>query len=1082
MKKLFLLLIMVMAVVGHVYADAPQTRTLYGIVLAADDDEPLIGATVHVNNTDLSVITDADGKFSITNVPAKAKTLSVSYVGFKPAEVPITDGEIKVTMGLNAEVLDEVVVTALGISRSEKTLGYSATQVGAADIERAQTNDVMSALQGKVAGLQIQKVSSTPGAASNVSIRGIGSINGLNQPLYVVDGVPVTNGSLSSYGNLMSTSGVDNISPEDIASLTVLKGAAATALYGSRASNGVIMITTKSGAKGENKNYSITYNGRVSAANVTLLPTLQNDFGQGWNGAQTFIENGSWGPQLDGSIQPYGPVYDNAQMMHYYKAQKDNIRNFFDTGWNQNHSIAISGVSDNRQISYYASYSFTGSNGVFPGGYDTFRRNTISFRGSFQPEKYFKISTSANFANYRTKTVPQFQGAAVMDCLMEFPRDISISSLKDLSIPFNTPNAYFTPYGVTNPYWALANNENTTYGKQIFGKAQVDIFPVTGLTLTYRFGFDYSDFDSKNGTPQIKVDTSLMTNDYGYSYETQNLEGSVETYYSRSHELNHDFLANYANKFLDSRFDVNVTAGVTMNERATTYAASTTKNLSIYTGFWDLSNGSVIASATERQSKRRSVSVFGDLNLGWDEFLFLDLTFRNDWSSTLPKNRRSYFYPGITLAGIFSKFIPKNKVLSFGKLRLAYGKTGNDASPYYTNLNFVQATSSARYTEPIIVFPVAGINSFQASSTAGSSDLRPEMTSELEAGLDLRFFESRLNLDIAYYQRDTDDQIFTLPVDPATGYGFRVTNFGKVRNRGVELMLSFTPVLTRNFRWDVTLNWAKNYNKVISLPESLKGGRVELQPNFTTNGKGSVYFYAEEGKPIGTYWTYMNQYVTDPNSPDYGKIICNEYGQPVLSDDLEYTGYDMNHKWTGGISTSLSAFGFTLSATFDIRYGGYMFTRTAYITTFCGNSSLTTYNNRKPFIVPNSVISNGDGTYRENTVPIYLYNNSTQNYFDDSDSGLGAMQYLVNRTFAKLRNLSLTWQVPKKWTRKALLEKVELTLYGNDLFTWRHKSNIYCDPETSTSTSNGDVGLGFGQIMYANPSSYELGLNLKVQF
>ena len=1080
MKKLFLLLLIVMAAVGGAYADAPNTHTIHGIVLA-DDDDPVIGAAVRVNGTELSGMTDADGKFRIANVPTSAKTLHVSYVGLKSENVPITDGEIKVTLGLSAELLDEVVVTALGISRSEKTLGYAATQVSSADIEKAQTSNVMTALQGKVAGLQIQTVSSSPGSASNVSIRGLGSINGSNQPLYVVDGVPITNGTFSSYGNQMSTSGVDNISPDDIASLTVLKGAAATALYGSRASNGVIMITTKSGAKGESKNYTITYNGSVSAARVTTLPTMQNDFGQGWNGTQTFIENGSWGPRLDGSIQPYGPIYNNSQMMHYYKAQKDNIKNFFETGWNQNHSIAISGVSKGQQMTYYASYSFTGSNGMIPGDQDTFRRNTIAFRGSFQPEKYFKISTSVNFSNYRTKAVPQFQGTSVMDGLFEFARDISISSLKDLSNPFNTPTAYFTPYGTTNPYWALANNENTTYGKQVFGKAQLDIFPVTGLTLSYRFGFDYSDYDAKLGEPQIKVDTSLINEDYGYSPSNMDQEGMVEAYYARRHEINHDFLANYANKFLDNRFDVNVTAGVTMNERASTYTASTTNNLSIYTGFWDLSNGSNISSAVEGQSKRRSVSVFGDINLGWDEFLFLDVTMRNDWSSTLPKDRRSYFYPGVTLAGIFTKFIPKNTVLSFGKVRLAYGKTGNDASPYYTSTNFVQAASSAYYSQPI-VFPIAGINSFQASSTAGSTDLKPEMTSEFEVGLDLRFFESRFNIDASYYHRDTDDQIFTLPIDPATGYGYRVTNFGKVRNQGVELMVSFTPVLTRNFRWDVSLNWTKNYNKVVSLPESLEGGRVELRPSFATTGKDCVYMYAEEGKPIGTYWTYMNQYVTDTNSPDYGKIICNEYGLPVLGDNLEFTGYDMNHKWTGGISTSLSAYGVTLSASFDIRYGGHMFVRTADIMNFTGNGYLTTLNNRNPFIVPNSVVANGDGTYRENCTPLYLYDNSFQGYFKGADSGLGGMVYIVDRTYAKLRNLSLTWQLPKKWISKALLSQVDLTLYGNNLFTWRHKSNLYCDPETSTSTGYGDVGVGFGQYAYANPSSYELGVNLKVQF
>ena len=302
-------------------------------------------------------------------------------------EVPITKGEIRIVLGLNSEVLDEVVVTALGISRSEKSLGYAATQVDASEIERARTSNVMEALQGKVAGLQIQTTSSDPGMANNVSIRGLGSINGSNQPLYVVDGVPIANSTFNTQGHAIAAGGISNISPDDIATLTVLKGAAATALYGSRAANGVIIITTKSGKKGSGKNYTVTYSGTVEASQVSLIPEMQNKWGQGWNGGQTFIENGSWGPALDGSIQVYGPIWNHSQLIHTYDAKKNNVRDFFDTGWSQTHNVAISGSSNDEKMTYYTSYSYTGNNGIMPTDADSYARNTIAFRGSYQPEK-----------------------------------------------------------------------------------------------------------------------------------------------------------------------------------------------------------------------------------------------------------------------------------------------------------------------------------------------------------------------------------------------------------------------------------------------------------------------------------------------------------------------------------------------------------------------------------------------------------------------------------------------------------------------------------------------------------------------
>ncbi len=1068
-----------MTIIGVVLGAYAQGRTVNGVVVSGDDNEPIVGATVMVTGTTLGTTTDIDGKFVLTNVPATAKTLKVSYVGMTSQEVPITKGEIKIVLGLNSELLDEVVVTALGISRSEKSLGYAATQVGASEIERARTNNVMEALQGKVAGLQIQTTSSDPGMANNVSVRGLGSINGSNQPLYVVDGVPIANSTFSTQGHAIAAGGVNNISPDDIASLTVLKGAAATALYGSRAANGVIIITTKSGKKAGGKNYTVTYSGTVEANSVSLLPEMQNKWGQGWNGGQTFIENGSWGPALDGSMQVYGPIWNNSQLIHEYSAKKNNVRDFYDTGWSQTHNVAVSGTSNDEKLTFYTSYSYTDNNGVMPTDADSYKRNTIAFRGAFQPEKWFKISTVMSFANWRTKTVGSYQGTSPIDGVLEMPRDISIVDMKDLSNPFNTPEAYFTPYGITNPYWAIANNKNELNGKQTFGKLQADIFPIDGLTLTYRFGFDYSDYDQKQGYPQIDLDDALINEDYGYAPSNMNQAGYVYAYYSRRYELNHDFLANYSKQFLDDRLDLGATVGFNINERFSTYMNGETDDLAVNTGFWHLSNGATRTTLGEGQSKRRLIGLFGDVSIGWDNFLYLDLTARNDWSSTLPKGNNSFFYPGVTFSGIFTKFIPANEVLTFGKIRLAYGKTGNDASPYYTATNYAQAYTNGYYGSYIIKFPFNAVNAFMASATAGANTLKPEMTSEFEVGANLKFFGGRIDIDASYYNRVTDDQIFTLPVDPSTGFSYQVVNFGKVRNRGVEIMLNTTPVQTPNFTWELGFNFSKNYNKVLSLPESLEGGKVSIY-SFSA-GNDAVYMYAEQGKEIGQYYTYLPTYVTDESSPYYGSPIVDANGQPVLSSEIQATGFSMNHKWTGGVSTAFTAYGVTLSAAFDIRYGGKMFSRTKNLMQFTGNGKVTEENERRPFIIPGSVVANGDGTYRENTTPIYVANSSFQDYFNNYGWGAGGEAYLIDRSYCKLRNISLSWNLPQKWMSSIHLNEIVLTAYCNNPFIWTAKDNRYVDPESSTTTDSGDLGYGFGEL-YTNPSCRTFGVNLKVTF
>jgi TonB-linked SusC/RagA family outer membrane protein len=1026
-----------------------------------------------VKGTTVGTITDIDGKFTLSNVPSSAKTLQVSFVGMQSQEVAVR-ANVRVTLKPDSELLEEVVVTAMGISRSEKTLGYSATTVKSDQITMARNTNVTNSLQGKVAGLQVQSTSTSPGTANSVVIRGFGSINGNNQPLYVVDGVPLQSSNVQSWGHTISASGINNIPSDDIESMTILKGAAATALYGSRAANGVIIVTTKSGSKGDNRNFSIEYNGGVQARQISLLPEMQNNFGQGWNGAQTYIENGSWGPALDGSQQVYGPIWNGQQLIHEYSARKDNVKDFFDIGVSWNNNISLSGISDDKKMTYYLSYSNTSDDGIMPTSADSYNRNSLGFRGSYEASEWLKVSSSVNYSKASTDIVGSYQGTSVVDGLYEMPRDVSIVDMKDLSNPFNTPEAYYTPYGITNPYWALKNNYNHLDSKQLYGKVQVDTKPIKDMTLSYRFGFDYSDYDAKVGSPQINLDDALIEENYGYAPSNMNQDGYVFTRYYRSHELNHDFLANYTKKF--NVFDLNVNAGVNMNERYRTYMTGQTDGLTFFTDFWDLSNGATKTTLTEFQEKRRLVGLFGDITLGYDDMLFLNLTARNDWSSTLPIDNNSFFYPGATLSWIFTRLLPENTPLSFGKVRLAYGKTGNDASPYYTSARYVQAYANGYYGSNIVSFPTNGTNAFIASTTAGSNSLKPEMTSEFEAGLNVQFFNGRLGLDAAYYDRTTKDQIYTLPVDPSTGYNYVVTNFGEVRNQGIELLLNTTPVQTKNFRWDLNFNFALNRNKVISVPESLEGGKVTIY-SFSA-GNDAVYMYAEEGKPMGRFYTYLPKSVTDVNSPYYGSPIVDSAGQPVLSSEVEDTGFDMNHKWTGGLTTSFSAYGVTLSATLDIRYGGYMFSRTKNLMQFTGNGSVTTYNSRRPFIIPNSVQENSDG-YVENTTAIKLTDGSYQNYYNNYGWGNGGKMYLLDRSYTKVRNITIGYSLPKTWLRPLDLNSVSVSAFVNNPFIWTAKENTFIDPETSTVGN--DLSGSFGEL-YANPSCRIYGFNLSVKF
>lgn len=980
-------------------------------------------------------------------------------------EVTVRRGTIRVTLKSDAELLDEVVVTAMGIKRSEKALGFAASSVKGDAIASKRTNDIMSSLSGKIAGVQISSTSSDPGASNSVIIRGVSSLSGNNQPLYVVDGVPLNNSSVSSDDPLNASydfgNGANAVNPDDVESMTILKGAAATALYGNRAAGGVVLITTKTG-KQHKKGLGVEYNGGVQWETLLRIPQMQNEFGMGWYGAHTEIENGSWGPRLDGSMQLWGNVYNNSQKWKTYSAQENNIKDFFDTGLRYNNSISFNGATEKSD--YYVSFSQVSDDGMIPTDADSYKKYTFSARGSHKINN-LTFSTSLNYAYQKNNFVTTGQGTTTMyNSIMQTPRDVSIIGMQDLSDPFNTPGYYYTPYGVTNPYYILENYQNEYESERFYGKFQLDYDFLKYFKFTYRFGLDSTTGHRNVGEPNL---STLFADTPNYDGNLDSETGSVIQQTTRRREINQDLLLTFNMPVKD--FNINALVGFNGNERQVSYLQAEVTNLTIPT-WYDLSNSSEIPTVDQDKELRRLMGVFGQAEVSWKDMAYLTLTARNDWSSTLPKGNRSFFYPGITGSFIFSELLNDDvkKIISFGKVRAAWGKTGNDADPYMTSPVYSQgsvSTSGWRYST--FPFSKVGVNAFSVGNVLGSSNLSPEMTTETEVGLNMAFFNNRISFDAAYYNRNTDKQIFSLNMDPASGYTYQNVNLGKIRNRGIELLVNLTPIQTKDFRWDITWNWTKNWSKVVDLPDELGG------ESLIWGFSGGTGLYAVEGEELGVFKATVPE--RDPN----GNIVVNSStGLPVEADE-EIVG-SMNYKYQTGLSTTFTYKGVSLSVDLDIRKGGLMYSRTKSISYFTGNAIQTAYNDRNPFIIPNSVnkVTASDGTvsYVENSTAL----NSTQiyNYWNNGGSDL-ASAFLIDKSYVKLRSVVLSWELPSKWLAKTFLTGVRLSVFGNNLLMWTPSENTFIDPEM-TSFGN-DLEGNFGEYS-SNPSSRRFGFNVMVKF
>lgn len=1059
-KSLTILLSMLFLGVGMAWA---QT-TITGSVVTQEEGDPIVGATVRVVGTQQGTVTDSDGAFTVT-VPNTNAELQVSYVGYISQTVPARNG-MKVALSSDENVLSEVVVTALGIKRSAKALGYSATAVNGDEIAKVRTNDIMSSIAGKVAGVSISSTSSDPGSSNAVIIRGISSLSGSNQPLYVIDGVPMVNRAVYSSNGLDNGfdfgNGAGAVNPDDVESMTVLKGAAATALYGSRAANGVILITTKSGQK-QAKGLGIEYNGGLQWESVLRLPQQQNDFGMGWYGNHTEIENGSWGPKFDGSIQRYGQIYNYQQHMKSFVAIPSNMKDFFDTGFRYSNSVSFNGATD--ASTFFLSLSQIKEDGIIPTDADSYRKYTFSGRASHKI-KDVTMSMSVNYAWNSNDFVTTGQKTGSMyNAIMQTPRDISITEMKDLSDPFNTPGYYYTPYGVTNPYYILENYLNNYEASRFYGKLQFDYDFLKYFRLTYRFGLDTQTGHRNTGQPNLEKLFEGTANGGDLTGET----GSVSQNTTRQREINHDLMVTFDKDLIDD-LHLNTVIGLNGNERKYSYLYSSVDNLTIPT-WYNLSNSSEIPVVESYQSKRRLIGIYGQAELAYRNMLYLTLTARNDWSSTLPKGNRSFFYPGVTASWIFTELLNDDikKYVTFGKLRAAWGKTGNDADVYMTQSVYAQAgASSSGWGSSNFPFTKTGTNAFTMGNILGSNTLSPEMSTEFEVGLNMAFLQNRISFDFSYYNRNTDKQIFSLNLDPASGYTAMNTNLGKVRNQGIELLVNVTPVKTRDFQWDLSWNFTKNKNKVIDLPDEL-GGEAQIY-GFT----GGTGLYAIEGEELGIFKAYTAKRDSE------GHIVVNKKGLPVATDDIVPIG-SMNHKYMMGFGTTLRYKGISLAVNFDYRKGGLMFSRTKDIQYFTGNAMQTVYNDRNPWVVPNSVVAvtDEDGNF------LHYKTNSTAltptDMFTFWDAGGEEMDaaFLVDKTYLKLRSVVLTWDLPKQWLDKTFLSGVSVSLFGNNLFLWTPKSNTFIDPET-TSFGN-DLEGNFGEYS-TNPSSRKFGFNVNVKF
>ena len=1044
-----------------------QNRTITGTVTAKEDGLPIPGVTVKIKGTALGVSTDANGKYTVS--ASTGSTLVFSFIAYLTQEVPVgSQSTINVVLSQNTKQLSEVVVTALGVSREKKSLGYAQTTVKNEVINASSPVGLFGGLQGKVAGVSISNMSGSPGGSTKVILRGYSSFTGTNQPLYVVDGVPFDNGRAASSNSFDFGNNGNDIDPNIIDNLSILKGAAATAIYGSRGSNGVILITTKKGRSGPPV---IEFNAGFKMSDVAITFKPQEEFGQGWGGDFILSENGSWGPKYDGVLRPWGPTgsgtgatIGKSQLLKPYSFIKNNVLDAFDKGIEMNNSLSIRGGSDVSQ--YIMSYSNATSDGFLPGNRDVFKRNEFNLTGSTN-YKNLSIVASLNYVNKVNNTMATGQssvdGSTFYEDLLQIPADIPIKDLRDYkNIYFNVDN-YFTPFA-ENPYYDLYENGARQTLNRVFGNINLNYKVTNWFTLNFQQSADVS-------SSYTKIWNNKNAPSPGSWNAGRNVEGAA-----RAADLGSDLEQNNNNfeydtklqglfvKKFNSTFDINAVAGVNYNDRASHALQAFVENLTI-PGFFQINNSSNKPTAADAESHQRLVGFYGQATLGFKDYLYLTVTGRNDITSTLSAGKNSYFYPGANLSYIISQGLDlSGSVLTYAKLRGGYGETGSSPGAYSTYNTVTSAGVPLGFGS--ITFPLNGVSGYTVSNTLNNPGLKPERVKELEVGGEFKFLDSRIGLEVTYYNHVRQDQILATPIAPSTGYTAMFVNFGKTRNRGIELTFSATPVKSPSVQWDLNYTFSRDRSLVLALAPGIE--------KFLLNSLYDAQLVAVVGQPLGIIQAPTA--ALDPN----GHIIVDGSGYPTPSATNATYGH-VAPDFRMGLSNSLKVKNFTLGFTLDYSQGGVFYSGTADLMNFVGNAIETTYNDRNTFIVPNSVqavTSGSTTTYVENTTPVAT-GNITNMYYPTTNKGTSYNQRILTKTYVKLREVTFSYTLSKKVANSLGAKSAVIGVFGNNLYTWLPSSNHSVDPEMSNLGS--DLASEFGEFRTGPPLRY-FGANLKVSF
>lgn len=1060
---------------------AAQVTTVRGIVTTEEDGEPVIGASVIVKGTSLGTVTDVNGRFELSGLPPSATRLLISYISLMAKEVAIAP-QVSVTLKSDTHLLDEVVVTALGISREKKALGYTAQEVKQNALVQGKDNNLLNSLSGKIAGVRITNTQGDVGS-SRIVIRGETSIAGENQPLFIVDGIPVDNSQLNARSSGRDfKNAIADLNPEDIKTLTVLKGPNAAALYGARAAHGAIVITTKGGDKRQ-KGIGITLHSSTQVSFVATLPEFQNLFGQGAGGRFSYVDgkgagvndgvDESWGPRLDiGLLIPQfdSPLdADGNRVATPWVSHPNNVRDYFRMGISTNNGISVARGDDKYQ--FRVGYNYEKQVSIVPDAGTN--KTNISLNTDYHLAKWIVVGATANYIVY---TAPSLPGSATpsgsnvrsnspMLQFLWFGRQVDTNSLK-ADYTRNWNSSYYD-----NPFWSASYNTQSQERHRLIGDLHAEFRLTDGLNVRFRTSTDWYNDRRKS---KVKWGSAGAGSPYG-SY--------AEDAYTVK-ENNTEVLATYI-KQLNKNWGIDALLGFNVRNKQYENNYQAAPRLAV-ADLYTLTNSRDPLTSSNDFYRLRQYGLYGSIQLDYRRWAFLNITGRNDWSSTLPVDNNSYFYPSVTASVLLSEaFGWRSKAVNYLKIRGGWSQVGADANPYQLATVFTSETAFNG-------------NPLQSSSTIGMNpNLKPEKTSSIEAGFEAAFWDNRLYLDFTYYKTDSCNQILKLATTAASGYTSQVRNAGHIRNRGYEIQLGAVPIQTsKGFRWNLDLNYGANSSKVVKLDDE---GLITSYQLYSSG----IQILASVGEAYGTL--FGTSYVRDAN----GNVVVDANGLPKISTTNKTLG-KFTPDWTGGISNTFSYRSLSLSFLIDASVGGSIFSNTNKTGKYTGvlantlsgrdaeHGGLWYYtaamgnNVRLPESPSYSVSSDGlyyaqvngqstrvyqDGIMVEGVTESGSKNEevvSAEKYYHRIYSIAEANVY--DASYVKLREVALSYRLPRLWTQKLHLQEASVTLTGRNLWTI-YKSVPNIDPESALTTGNAQ-----GVEAYSLPTTRSFGVNLSVKF